>query len=518
MEGFGRNYKEKVKSSRMLIDIEVSLQKINYPEILNLHNVIAQGVSNEEFVNLITYLVEDIAFLSKVSLPQGLSKMPLQPKLSWLSWLSSSLWLLECPEDLTHLGAPEKEKTGTPRSRLLMLSFLLEKQMQANVSNLPKKINHNDPNVRSGSYLLNGGVTSASFNSDGHIFLELSSMRWYSLDSQISRMVKSIQVTEQRFQNLQTVISQLEKTLRKWFPNCKLVDFGSTASGFGMNNSDLDIFMYINGCVHSEFLHYGNKEKSEFIASFLRTEEKYSNVSAISNAKIPIIKIQDRKTGIKCDINFTADMGVKNSKFLSYLASLDRRCVPFVLTVKYFCLKKGIIGSGLGQHLNSYTVVLMAVFFLQQKGILPSISKLQEGVNGDFCYCWNFAFNDEYVHLEKQTQQTVASLLADFFRFYSQFDYNFFIICPLMGYSIQKHQLKSGVDLPTRMMKETKQGRILTYERMHLDCPFVVQDPFELQRNVSAAVNRDFVLKMKKDFQSTYDKLRKNASLVNIMF
>ena len=35
----------------------------------------------------------------------------------------------------------------------------------------------------------------------------------------------------------------LENVMRKFFPNCSVVPYGSCANGLGMLNSDLDIFM-----------------------------------------------------------------------------------------------------------------------------------------------------------------------------------------------------------------------------------------------------------------------------------
>ena len=90
----------------------------------------------------------------------------------------------------------------------------------------------------------------------------------------------------------------------------------------------------------------------------------------IANARTPIIRLKERRTGIKCDINVVSRMGVKNTEYVDFCRELDPRCLPLISILKYFSSTPEITGRGKGGHMNSYTLVLMVIFFLQKKNIL----------------------------------------------------------------------------------------------------------------------------------------------------
>ena len=115
-------------------------------------------------------------------------------------------------------------------------------------------------------------------------------------------------------------------------------------------------------------------------------------------------------------------MGVKNSELLRFWKNYDRRCEFIVRFVKYFGRRYQVTGGGLGHHLNSYALVLMVIFFLQTKDILPSVASLQDDVPEDICESWNCAFNRERKTSTNNTQ-SITELLMEFFQFYNDFDF-----------------------------------------------------------------------------------------------
>ena len=345
---------------------------------------------------------------------------------------------------------------------------------------------------------------------DADIASALSQIQSHSLDIQIDALAQLLTPSQERLQVLQEVTKEIENILRATFPSCKLVSYGSTVTGFGFRNSDLDI--YAEGISYENSGHV--KDHTKHAALILRREERFRSSQPITNARIPIVKLLDRRTGVSCDINLACGMGVRNSRCLKFMSSLDERCVKLVLVIKYFCMKYGIIGSGPGKHLNSYTVNLMTIFFLQMKDILPSIKKLQENVEADIYNNWNFAFNKDYVHCQSN-KQDVSILFKEFFKFYKKFPFTTHVICPLIGKPIKRYSLKFGFELPEVLSLSPKFGK--KNEKLECNSSLVIQDPFELTRNVAAVVNDDFVNSMIETFDRAYRTLKRGKSLGNIL-
>lgn len=76
-----------------------------------------------------------------------------------------------------------------------------------------------------------------------------------------------------------------------------------------------------------------------------------------------------------------------------------------------------------------------------------------------------------------------------FFQFYTNFDYQHYIICPLMGQPIAKRAFVETNVLPKEMKHYTKHLRTSKNpEYFRIDSPLCVQDPFELSYNLTKAV------------------------------
>ena len=176
--------------------------------------------------------------------------------------------------------------------------------------------------------------------------------------------------------------------------------------------------------------------------------------------------MKDRPTGIRLDLNLSSEKGVKNCEFLKFLKNYDRRCEHLVKPVKYFAVKHRIIRTGSLPHFNSYTIVLMVVFFLQSKDILPSVASLQQDVPEQICEGCNFAFDKERRSCgENHPELSISQLLLEFFQFYIRFVFSQDMVSPLTGTTARKIQMFRNDDV-------------------------VVQDPFEVGRNVAGNVNQ----------------------------
>ena len=210
------------------------------------------------------------------------------------------------------------------------------------------------------------------------------------------------------------------------------------------------------------------------------------------------MKLKDRRTSIKCDIQNSSKMGVRNSggrenvgfsvfiigfffaEFLKCCNDAEERFLPLVCIVKYICIEHGILGSGLGSHINSYTLVLLVLFFLQNKKLIPSVQHLQQDIEEEFIDSWNFAFCRKKIEakLNQSEKFSVSELLYQFFDFYATFDYGSLMISPLAGFPLKKYNVKHGLDLPSCLARNTNFCR--TRCQLNTKTELVLQDPFEV--------------------------------------
>ena len=108
----------------------------------------------------------------------------------------------------------------------------------------------------------------------------------------------------------------------------------------------------------------------------------------------------------------------------------------------------------------------MVVFFLQSKDILPSVASLQQDVPEQICEGCNFAFDKERRSCgENHPELNISQLLLEFFQFYIRFIFSQDLLSPLTGTTARKIQMFRNDDV-------------------------VVQDPFEVGRNVAGNVNQ----------------------------
>ena len=324
-----------------------------------------------------------------------------------------------------------------------------------------------------------------------------------SNDDQIMSLVIMLKGPQERMELISNLVSHIESCLRKEFPNCTVIPYGSSATGFSFQDSDLDAFVDLQlkslssvcGNTGVEEDNHQGQERTRVVADKLRNEERFRNARPILNARIPIIKMRDKKTGIECDINVVSSMGVINSKWINYCRTLDTRCQYLISVIKYITIKQGIVASGRGDHLNSYTIVLMVIFFLQVRGILPSVETLQKGVEANMSCGWNVAFDTDFnlkdcrkeANEPDQGDMSVSSLLKSFFKFYICFPYDTHIICPHLGSPVKKYNLKLGYNLPKALEKAPHFGKKKV--KLEVNKRLVIQDPFELTRNVSSGIS-----------------------------
>ncbi|XP_075148766.1 terminal uridylyltransferase Tailor-like isoform X2 [Haematobia irritans] len=256
--------------------------------------------------------------------------------------------------------------------------------------------------------------------------------------------------------------NDLLKIIEPLFPDqkVKIYKFGSRICGIGSNDSDLDIYVDIgeNFQVYEHRASENTQLKLNKVQeALINQKDSWRTIVAVKTARVPILIATHIKTGISCDINFSNSLGYINTKFMEHIFTIQPVARVMSIYMKKWKNRVGIVE----RMINTYSINLMIIFYLQRQFLLPPLEKFFQKVNRE---------NDLKV--------------GRFFNFYSSFEYAKNIICPYYGVGIRRDK------------QNCVEPRYTSYIEEHPNCdidltkPIVLRDPFELNRNVTSGVSK----------------------------
>nr|CCA15656.1 Poly(A) polymerase putative [Albugo laibachii Nc14] len=246
----------------------------------------------------------------------------------------------------------------------------------------------------------------------------------------------------------------IERQLRRIWPKCKVVAFGSSArfaktlqgmtftheriyelcSGFGFGGSDLDLAIFFEDFNLQHYHQLSQAEKSAILTQAAASIDRDFEIQEyVQSARVPILKLWNSRHQIACDLCVGGFHVVLNTAMMRYYGELDRRVRPLAFAVKYWAKSRGINDSSNGT-LSSYGYCLLVIFYLQSR-FGPTKLPCSKGIFGDTLeHCEDFAsfskkvenypFPESSLHGSTALNvDSVGSLLKGFFNFYaSEFD------------------------------------------------------------------------------------------------
>ncbi|GJE92938.1 hypothetical protein PsYK624_090970 [Phanerochaete sordida] len=288
----------------------------------------------------------------------------------------------------------------------------------------------------------------------------------------------------------------LERLIRTIEPDSRLLSFGSTANGFSLRNSDMDLC-----CLIDSEDRLPATDLVNMLGDLFARETKF-HIKPLPHARIPIVKLSldpqpGLPYGIACDIGFENRLALENTRLLMCYAMIDpMRVRTLVLFLKVWC-KRRKINSPYKGTLSSYGYVLLVIYFLvhvknppvlpnlQQIPPLRPISQDETHING-----FNVWFFDDVNLLrqrwQSQNTESVAELLIDFFKFYSR-DF---------AYNTGVASIRAGLLTKESKGWDNDPDKGTARERNRL----CIEDPFETNFNVSRCVTRDGLYTIRGEF------------------
>lgn len=272
-----------------------------------------------------------------------------------------------------------------------------------------------------------------------------------------------------------------------------MIPFGSIVNGLAILDSDVDCFVEIPD-------HYGAYNNAALKANCIKLAKKaflshpalFSHVFMIPSAKVPIIKYRHIPTGFNVDINFNSPFGIINTNLIRFFISTDNRLIPLFVLIKYWSKLNDLTGPN---KFSNYSIILMVIFYLQRlvKPILPPVEFLQKDPRCDIIKDgWNVGFDSSLHNFpQNHNDSNVLSLLEGFFRFYSNLQLETVVLSPLTGLALPIATFQDVSQLPPDLHRYVSLLNVANkpIKPFPICKTLNVQDPFELNRNITASVS-----------------------------
>ncbi|KAI9508040.1 hypothetical protein F5148DRAFT_1368071 [Russula earlei] len=291
----------------------------------------------------------------------------------------------------------------------------------------------------------------------------------------------------------------LERLIRTIEPDSRLLSFGSTANGFSLRNSDMDLC-----CLIDSEERLAPTDLVTMLGDLLERETKFQ-VKPLPHARIPIVKLSLDPSlalphGIACDIGFENRLALENTRLLFCYAMIDpTRVRILVLFLKVWC-KRRKINSPYEGTLSSYGYVLLVIYFLvhvKNPPVLPNLQQMppMRPISHDDTHIggYNTWFFDDIELLRQRWQSantdSIGQLLIDFFKYFSRdFSYNTGVASIRAGL-LKKESKGWQNDLDPARYKDARERN-----------RFCIEDPFETGFNVARCVTREGLYAIRGEF------------------
>lgn len=268
---------------------------------------------------------------------------------------------------------------------------------------------------------------------------------------QMKRLFESESLGEYGFRTRFLVCREIEDALSGLFPVIQALPFGSTVNGFGKYDCDLDMFIEFGTKKDSETkaFYFQNKKRPaegrtrtqrtlQLVGDLLQNfSPNVCNVNRIVHARVPILKFQQERLQLECDISITNMTGYYMSELLFLYGQLDPRLHPLVFTIRKWAANAKITNEIPGNWITNFSLSLMTIFFLQNVAVLPSLNKLKQlarandkrtAAEVDCSFCRNAKSVKR-----SENCDDLSSLLTQFYEFYLNFDFKDSAISVLSG-------------------------------------------------------------------------------------
>ncbi|XP_076882499.1 uncharacterized protein LOC143530979 [Bidens hawaiensis] len=169
-----------------------------------------------------------------------------------------------------------------------------------------------------------------------------------------------------------TAVETVSNVIKSIWPNCKVEIFGSFKTGLLLPTSDVDMVILES--------HIQNPETGlRTISRTLHRRGLARNIQVFGKARVPIIKFEEKRSGISFDISFDMHDGPKTSEYIQDAISKWPPLRPLCLVLKIF-LKQRRLNEVHSGGIGSFALLAMLIAMLRNSVNKNSFSQYNLGV------------------------------------------------------------------------------------------------------------------------------------------
>ena len=315
-------------------------------------------------------------------------------------------------------------------------------------------------------------------------------------------------LTETERQNRLQLINKLETIVNNNGIDCKFHAFGSTLNELGFCDSDIDIFIEIydqnnlrerlDSDIAIRYLDLIRETLVKGLRMYIKP--------TITSRRCPIVKIDFRhfgdtlrENGIECDLSLVCSLGIHNSKLIAFYCHLEPQFHTLAVVLRYLAKTNGFIGSS---RMSSYAFSMLIIFFAQNLSVplLPTVDKLmQMKTEGLVINQFEVGFCDDVNRYRQEfpnqwNHSTTNHLFELFFKFYSEFEFEKYVICPRIGKIIKK----------TAFDYHLRKRNVRNSHEFQMTSLICIEDPFDPTFNITHHMPYKLFLHLKSWFSRVY--------------
>jgi DNA polymerase sigma len=214
------------------------------------------------------------------------------------------------------------------------------------------------------------------------------------IDRKVQALAKASMFNESaRQSHYEQIQSSLRRLLSSDFKDGEIHFYGSRVIGVDTVQSDLDIFIDVERKFHSDYtISLEDLENLAKIEKILRKSPAWIVHSKIIKTTVPILKVKYGSLDLECkfksfsinenvpifysagDISVSNGLAVRNSQLLGHLFKIQPEAIKLVHFITEW-MKAQVFNE-----FKRYTVTVLVLFYLQQRGLMPTIEEVHLGV------------------------------------------------------------------------------------------------------------------------------------------
>ncbi|TDH65140.1 hypothetical protein CCR75_007159 [Bremia lactucae] len=178
------------------------------------------------------------------------------------------------------------------------------------------------------------------------------------LHEEIMDFVTFVSPTEKELSSRVQMVEEMREIVKSLWPEATIETFGSHYTQMFLPQSDIDMVLF--GVPDG-------KEPLYKLAQCLEEKDLVSYLEVIDKARIPIVKMVHKVSGIHVDVSFNIAGGLATGDLVKHFMRVYPSFRPLTLVLKYFMAQRGLNETYTG-GVGSFLLQMMVVSFLQHHG------------------------------------------------------------------------------------------------------------------------------------------------------